>query len=121
MTRANAIAHRLTVRSPSYDWQERATVMELFDHDTVREDVLAACGFTATAALTLQDAIIETGLQRLHERGAKAREASETLMAKVKNPPEDPGDDSDAHSSGRCRRWSQPRLSTTSTRCFLPG
>ena len=96
MTRANAIAHRLTVRSPSYDWQERATVMELFDHDTVREDVLAACGFTATTALTLQDAIIETGLQRLHERGAKAREASETLMAKVKNPPEDPGDDSDA-------------------------
>ena len=95
MTRANAIAHRLTVRSPSYDWQERATVMELFDHDTVREDVLAACGFTATTALTLQDAIIETGLQRL-QRGAKAREASETLMAKVKNPPEDPGDDSDA-------------------------
>jgi hypothetical protein len=95
MTRATAIAHRLAVRSPSYDWQERATVTELFDHD-VCEDVLAACGFTTSTALTLQDAIIDVGLQRLHERGAKAREASETLMAKVKNSQEDPGDDSDA-------------------------
>lgn len=96
MTRATALAHRLAVRSPSYDWQERATVTELFDHDTLQKDVLAACGFSATTALTLQDAIMEIGLQRLDERRAKAREASETLMAKVKNPPEDGRSDSDA-------------------------
>jgi len=93
--RAAAIRHRVAVRAPSYDWQETKTVQELFDHDTVREDVLAACGFATTTALTLQDAIIDIGLQRLHERGAKAREASKTLMAKVKNPPENPGNDSD--------------------------
>jgi hypothetical protein len=94
--RATAIAHRLTVRSPSYDWQERATVIEMFDAASVRADVLAATGFTVDTALATQDAIIETGLHRLHERGAKAREASATLMASVLAPPDGAGDASGA-------------------------
>ncbi len=93
MTRANAIAHRLAVRSPSYDWQERATVIELFDHETVRADVFASCGFTASTALGLQDAITDLGLERLRERGTQAREARQSLMAAVADPAADTGDD----------------------------
>jgi hypothetical protein len=56
--RATGLVHRLAVRGPSYDWQEERTVRELFDDGSVRDDVVAVCGFTAIAALKLVDGVV---------------------------------------------------------------
>ena len=79
--RANGLVHRLAVRGPSYDWQEEQTVRELFDDESVRDDVLAACGFTASAALKLVDGVVEVGLKRLRDRANEAKGTAEQLIA----------------------------------------
>jgi hypothetical protein len=82
--RAPARSHRLVVRGPSYDWQEEQTVRELFGHETVADDVLTACGFTADTALRLVDGVVEIGLDRLRERANQARAFAEELLADVR-------------------------------------
>jgi hypothetical protein len=79
--RATGLVHRLAVRGPSYHWQEEQTVRELFEDERVRNDVLAACGFTASAALKLVDGVVEVGLRRLSERANDAKATAELLIA----------------------------------------
>jgi hypothetical protein len=83
--RTMARMHRLAVRGVSYDWQEEQTVLDLFDADGVREDVLAAAGFSASTALALSDKVFALGLDRLRARGAQARESVSAAIDDLHN------------------------------------
>lgn len=81
--RARALAHRIGVRGPSYDWQERDTFMDLLDHPVVRADVLKACGLSASTAVAFVDAIDAIGLEQLREKVIEARETADNIIADI--------------------------------------
>jgi hypothetical protein len=80
---ARAKAFRVGVRGPSYEWQERQTIEDLFDGTTVRADVVAATGLSAQSCLTLVDAGSTIGLTRLRARAVEARAMTATLIADI--------------------------------------
>jgi hypothetical protein len=82
--RASGRSHRLAVRGPSYDWQEEQTVIELFDHERLRDDVVAACGFTIDSAFKLVDGVVDIGVDRLGDRAGEARGVAEQLIADLR-------------------------------------
>ena len=82
--RAAGRTHRLAVRSPSYDWQESQTVRELFDDKQIRDDVLAACGFTVRTALAATNGVSEIALERLRERAEQARAFGNLLLTDLR-------------------------------------
>lgn len=82
--RATGLVHRLAVRGPSYDWQEKKTLRELFGDGSIQDDVLAACGFTAPAALKLVDGVVEVGLTRLSDRANEAKATAEKLIGDLR-------------------------------------
>jgi hypothetical protein len=81
--RARALAHRIGVRGPAYDWQERATFMDLCDDPSIKPDVLTACGLAAVTATALVDAVDEIGLQKLQDKVLEARETADKIIADV--------------------------------------
>ena len=77
--RAEARSHRMVVRGPSYPWQERKTLVDLFAAEHVREIVEAAAGFSIEQALALTNAAENVALDHLAARAARARSFAEEL------------------------------------------
>lgn len=76
---------RAAVRGVSYEWQERATVEQLFGTEQIRSDVAAATnGLGGIEALKLTDAAVEIGLDRLAERGDQARGFEALLLDELR-------------------------------------
>jgi hypothetical protein len=78
--RGLARAHRLAVRGPSYWWQERQTILDLFEDDVIMPLVRDETGFTASEAIALAEAMTEIGLARLRDRVQEARAFSDRLL-----------------------------------------
>lgn len=83
--RVQSRLHRLAVRGPSYDWQEERTVLDLFDADHIRSDVVAAAGFSAPVALKAADAVTRLGLERLQSRADRARYIVDAIIDDLRN------------------------------------
>jgi hypothetical protein len=80
--RANASAFRTGVRGPSYPWQERTTLHDLFAHPVVEASLRKELGLSIEDILSVEHAIEELGAHRLNARRAAARNAEkETLNA----------------------------------------
>jgi len=79
--RAEARAHRLMVRGPSYPWQERNTLIDLFSGDGGADIVERAVGFSIENALALADAAETLGLTHYAERAAQARGFADEFKA----------------------------------------
>jgi hypothetical protein len=73
--------HRLVVSSFTYEWQERATLRELFG--PFDEQLSEALGFTVAQALDLFEALGNLVQEGAAERGARARESAAKMRAAV--------------------------------------
>lgn len=81
--RAHARGHRLAVRGPSYEWQEEATVIELFDDPAIADVTHDSIGFDATTGLRLVGATSALGLERLDARLNEGREFARAAIAEL--------------------------------------
>lgn len=78
--RAHAAAMRTGVRGPSYPWQERETLMDLFGTAAVADLLRKAVGCTVEEAVRIEEVIEELGGARLAARGAYARQTADELL-----------------------------------------
>jgi hypothetical protein len=79
--RSRFYMQRLLVSSFTYEWQERATLRELFD--PVAADLRVKAGFTAEEALVLLDALGEVLQRRAGDRVRIATESMREMIAQA--------------------------------------
>jgi hypothetical protein len=75
--RARLYMHRLTIRSFSYEWQERATLENLFGAHS--QALRSRLGFDVSQALSLIESVALLPRERARGRGAEAREFAALL------------------------------------------
>jgi hypothetical protein len=78
--RSRALAMRIAVRGPSYPWQERETLRELFGGEAVNNDLTAAIGAGIDACLKVEAATETIGTDKLSARISAAQEGAHRLL-----------------------------------------
>jgi hypothetical protein len=81
--RRQIVQRELFLRNPTYEWQERETLIGLFGGEVVAADLRASVGFDVEAALAFTKALWNIGFERFRQRAEASRELEKHLAQSI--------------------------------------
>ncbi len=81
--RRQIVQRELFLRNPTYEWQERETLIGLFGGNVVSVDLRASVGFDVEDALAFSKALWDIGFERFRTRAEESRELEKYLAQDV--------------------------------------